>query len=108
MVTTRPRSGKSTRVRRLERLLEASRLLNSTLELTELTEIVLRIVKDEVPVDRCTLFVIDPQRKALRSFIAQGVGEAEINLPVGQGLAGTVAATGEMLDITNVYQDDRF
>jgi signal transduction histidine kinase len=98
----------SIHVRRLERLLEASRLLNSTLELTELTEIVLRIVKDEVPVDRCTLFVIDRQRKALRSFMAQGVEEVEINLPIGQGLAGTVAATGEVLDVPDVYQDDRF
>src|SRR5436309_14715468 len=105
MVTAIDNKSSATYVRRLEHLLDASRLLNSTLELTELTEIVLRIVKDEVPVDRCTLFVIDPLRKALRSFIAQGVGEAEINLPVGQGLAGTVAATGEMLDITNVYQD---
>jgi signal transduction histidine kinase len=95
-------------VRRLERLLEASRLLNSTLELTELTEIVLRIVTDEVPVDRCTLFVVDRPRKTLRSFIAQGVTETEINLPFGQGLAGTVAATGETLDIPDVQKDSRF
>src|SRR5438552_3710735 len=104
----RTETDNSTHVRRLERLLEASRLLNSTLELTELTEIVLRIVKDEVPVDRCTLFVIDRQRQALRSFVAQGVDEAEITLPIGQGLAGTVAATGEVLDVSDVYHDQRF
>jgi signal transduction histidine kinase len=107
-VTTPIRSDNSTYVRRLERLLEASRLLNSTLELTELTEIVLRIVKDEVPVDRCTLFVIDPHRKTLRSFVAQGMAEAEISLPIGEGLAGTVASTGEVLDVPDVYQDARF
>src|ERR1700719_4374892 len=103
----RPKSD-ATYVRRLERLLEASRLLNSTLKLTELTEIVLRIVTDEVPVDRCTLFVVDRPRKTLRSFIAQGVKETEINLPMGQGLAGTVAVTGEMLDIPDVRKDNRF
>src|SRR5262245_46451554 len=95
-------------VRRLERLLEASRLLNSTLEVYELMEIALRIVRDEIPVDRCTLFVVDHDHNLLRSFIAQGVDQFEISLPVGQGLAGTVAATGHVLDTADAYDDSRF
>jgi len=95
-------------VRRLERLLEASRLLNSTLQVYELMEIALRIVRDEIPVDRCTLFVVDHQESVLRSFIAQGVEQFEITLPVGQGLAGTVAATGHVLDTADAYDDRRF
>ncbi len=98
----------ATHVRRLERLLEASGLLNSTLELQELTEIVLRIVQDEVPVDRCTLYVLDRRQKVLRSFVAQGIDQTEITVPVGEGLAGTVAASGEPLDVDNAYQDERF
>jgi GAF domain-containing protein len=97
----------TTYTRRLERFLEISRLLNSTLHLEELTEIVLRIVTDEVPFDRCTLWFVDPKRKVLRSFIAQGLGQT-ISLPIGEGLAGTVAATGETLDILDVYNDKRF
>src|SRR5262245_11076330 len=95
-------------LRRLERLLETSRLLNSTLELTELTEIVLRIVKDEVPVERCTLFVVDHRQQLLRSFIAQGIETFEITLPFGHGLAGSVAATGKVIDIDDDYRDQRF
>ncbi len=95
-------------VRRLERLLEASRLLNATLELSELTEIVLRIVQDEVPVDRCTLYVLDRRQGVLRSFVAQGIDESEIALPVGQGLAGVVAETGVALDVDDAYDDERF
>src|SRR5262245_45877923 len=95
-------------VRRLERLLEASRLLNSTLELGELMDITLRIVRDEVPVDRCTLFFVDRTKNVLRSFLAQGIEEFEISLPIGQGLAGTVAATGEILDTSDAYDDSRF
>jgi signal transduction histidine kinase len=94
--------------RRLERLLEASRLLNSTLEVEELTEIVLHIVQDEVPVDRCTLYVLDRRQNVLRSFIAQGIDKSEITVPVGQGLAGAVAATRQPIDVTDVYRDDRF
>lgn len=97
-----------THMRRLERLLEASRLLNSTLEVTELTEIVLQIIQDEVPVDRCTLYVVDRRQKVLRSFIAQGVDKFEITVPIGEGLAGTVAATGEPIDAADAYEDERF
>jgi len=92
----------------LERLLDASRLLNSTLEVHELMEIALRIVRYEIPVDRCTLFVVDRKRNLLRSFIAQRVDHFEINLPIGQGLAGAVAATGEVLDTADAYHDARF
>src|SRR5438445_12070177 len=90
-------------VRRLQRLLEASRLLNSTLQLTELTEIVLRILQDELPVERCTLFVLDGRQKLLRSLIAQGLEQFEIVLAVGEGLAGIVAMTGEPLDVADAY-----
>src|SRR5262245_8571797 len=95
-------------VRRLERLLEASRLLNSTLEVHELMEIALRIVRDEIPVDRCTLFVVDRKQNLLRSYIAQRVDHFEISVPIGQGLAGTVAATGDVLDTADAYDDPRF
>jgi len=108
MVTATDNQSAATYVRRLEHLLDASRLLNSTLELSELTEIVLRIVQDEIPVDRCTLFVVDRKQKLLRSFIAQGVEEFEITLPMGEGLGGYAAATGEPLDIEDAYADERF
>ena len=101
-------NGNSASNRRLERLLEASRLLNSTLEVAELTEIVLHLVQDEVPVDRCTLYVLDRRQNLLRSFIAQGVDKSEITVPVGQGFAGAVAATGQPIDATDVYEDGRF
>jgi len=108
MVTAIDSKSSATYVRRLEHLLDASRLLNSTLELSELTEIVLRIVQDEIPVDRCTLFVVDRKQELLRSFIAQGVEEFEITLPLGEGLGGHAAVTGEPLDIEDAYADERF
>jgi signal transduction histidine kinase len=97
-----------THIRRLERLLEASRLLSSTLEIEELTQIVLHIVQDEVPVDRCTLFVVDRRQQLLRSFIAQRVEKSEITLPLGAGLAGAVAVSGDPIDVTDPYADPRF
>jgi signal transduction histidine kinase len=108
MSTDDSRKDAAAEIRRLQRLLEASRLLNSTLQLTELTEIVLRIVKDELPVERCTLFVVDRRRRVLRSLVAQGLEQFEIVLAFGEGLAGTVARTGEPLDVGDAYADERF
>src|SRR5437773_1056986 len=95
-------------VRRLESLLDAARLLNSTLELKELTEIILDVVRAEVPVDRISVFVVDRGRNTLHSLVAQEVEDFEITLPMGAGTAGTVAATGEILDIADAYADPRF
>ena len=95
-------------LRKLTRLLETTRLLNSTLELHELTEIVLRILHDELPIERCTLFVLDRRQKSLRSVMAQELGQFEIVAPLGHGLVGTAAITGEALDVEDVYADPRF
>src|SRR5947208_11011546 len=95
-------------VRRLETLLDAARLLNSTLELKEVTQIILDVVRAEVPVERLSVFVVDRQQKMLHSLVAQGVDGIDISLPLGSGIAGTVAATGEVLDIPDAYSDPRF
>src|SRR5882762_1485525 len=92
-------------VAKLHRILEASKLLNSTLDLAELTTIILRIVRDEVGTDRGTVFVLDRQRRILRSLVAQDVEGKEIVLPLGRGIAGTVGATGETINIPDAYAD---
>jgi adenylate cyclase len=60
--------------------------------------------------DRSTLFIVDHNARQLWSKVASGDGEEpiEIRLPIGNGLAGTVAKTGEMLNIKDAYNDDRF
>ena len=95
-------------LRRLQTLLDAARLLNSTLELKELTQIILDVVRTEVPVDRVSVFVVDRARNGLYSLVAQELEGFEITFPLGTGIAGTVAATGEVLDISDAYADPRF
>ena len=94
-------------VERLHRILEAAKLINSTLDLNELTRIILHIVREEVGVDRGTVFVVDKVRNQLRSVVAQDV-ENEIVLPIGRGIAGAVASTGQPIDIEDAYADSRF
>jgi signal transduction histidine kinase len=95
-------------VQRLQMLLDAARLLNSTLELKELTGIILAIVRSEIPVDRMSVFVMDRDRRMLHSLVAQEVEDIEISFPLGYGIAGTAASTGEVLDVLDTYADSRF
>jgi sigma-B regulation protein RsbU (phosphoserine phosphatase) len=95
-------------VGRLRRILEAVKLLNSTIDLAELTSIILKIVREEVGIDRGTVFVVDTEHRELRSVVAQGVEDTEIRVKFGNGIAGTVAATGEIIDILDAYSDSRF
>lgn len=93
---------------RLRRLLEATKLLNSTIDLAELTGIILKIVREEVRIDRGTVFLVDHGRGELLSLIAQDVDGNEIRLPLNTGIAGAVATSGEIIDIQDAYADSRF
>ena len=96
-------------IERLHRILEAAKLLNSTLDLAELTAIILRIIRDEVGTQRGTVFIMDRSHRQLRSLVAQDVKEGEeIVVPIGRGIAGHVGATGETINIPDAYADPRF
>lgn len=57
--------------------------------------------------ERSTVYVTDHARQELRSAVAQRMG-AEIRLPIGRGLAGHTAATGETINVPDAYADARF
>ena len=94
-------------IHRLQVILDAARLLNSTLDVHELTTIILETIRNEVPVDRVSVFVVDQKQNVVRSLVAQGV-QIEITLPIGIGIAGFVAETRQTLDVADAYQDARF
>src|SRR5580704_9821665 len=59
--------------------------------------------------DRCSIFLVDRDRGELWTRLAQGVGAGEeIRIPLGAGIAGHVAATGQAINIPNAYRDPRF
>ena len=60
-------------VNRLRRILEATKLLNSTIDLAELTRIILKIVREEMHIDRATVYVVDRERRQIRSIVAPAI-----------------------------------
>ncbi len=87
--------------------LETIRQLAPTLSLPDLTRVVLKLIRDHVGADRGTLFVVDHARGEVRSIVADRV-VGEISLPIGFGIAGSVAETGETVDTYNPLYDQRY
>ena len=96
------------RFNRLQRLIEASKIINSTLDLDELLELILNAATQSLQADRGTLYLVDSIKKELWSKVHQGTDMVEIRLPIGKGLAGFVAETGETVIIPDTYADSRF
>ncbi len=70
-------------------------------------ERVVELCSQATDAERCTVYVVDRDQRELRSAVAMRLGH-EIHLPIGQGLAGHVAATGETINVPDAYADSRF
>jgi len=90
-------------IQQLSLLFEATRLLNSTLDLAELLELILRIVRTELKADRGTVFLADTLHRQLWSIVAQGLDHQEIRVPFGQGVAGHVVESGAIVNVADAY-----
>lgn len=95
-------------ISQLSLLFEASRLLNSTHDLVELLELILRFARNEVQADRGTVFLVDSKNRQVWSLVAQGLDHQEIRVPFGFGVAGRVAVTGEIINVEDAYSLDYF
>lgn len=92
--------------RDLQAIMAVSRAMGSERDLGRLLDLILGACTSIVGADRASLFIADHERHELWSRIAQGA--AEIRLPIGSGIAGTVAASGQAINIPSAYDDSRF
>ncbi|MFB3814052.1 MAG: PP2C family protein-serine/threonine phosphatase [Terriglobales bacterium] len=90
-------------IQQLSLLFEATRLLNSTLDLAELLELILRIARTEVKAERGSVFLVDSRTQELWSIVASGLNHQEIRLPMGAGIAGRVAQSGQTVNVEDAY-----
>jgi len=99
-------SSMAQRLALLEKLIDASKVIAMQLDPFEATATIIRESCRLLQCDRSTLYTLDPTRNELNLTVAEGA--KEIRLPLGQGIAGTVGATGEIINIPDAYQDSRF
>ncbi|MFA6541525.1 MAG: ATP-binding protein [Bacteroidota bacterium] len=95
-------------INKLNILIDAAKSVNSTLDLDKLLEVILETAIKSISADRGTLYVVDELKGEIWSKALRGTEVIEIRLPLGKGLAGYVAKTGEIVNIPDAYNDPRF
>ena len=101
-------TSKQGQIKRLEALINASKILNSTLDLEKLLALILDLATKNLKAARGTIYLIDPERKELWSKVLKGKDLVEIRLPVGTGISGHVAKTGKTINLKDAWKDKRF
>lgn len=99
----------------LAALVEASQTLNSTLDLDRLLELILEVATRQLTADRGTVWLVDHEAGELQARISQGeegrvlqAAGVAFRVKIGEGIAGSVALTGETVRIEDAYNDPRF
>jgi len=95
-------------IEKLQQIIEASKLINSALDLDELLKVILDLALKIVDCENGTVYLIDRKRHELWSEVLEASQPLDIRLPLGKGIAGFVAVTGDTLNIPDAYLDARF
>ena len=90
----------------LSMLMDSARSIMAEKGLDNLLMLIMESVTQVMSADRSTLYLIDHEKDQIWSRVAQGTGE--IRVPLGAGIAGHVAKSGEIVNIPDAYDDDRF
>ena len=98
----------SREISRLSALIESAQVVNSSLDLDKLLQIILDEAIKISDAERGTIYILDEEKKEIWSRVLVGNELEEIRQPVGKGISGYVAETGKILNISNVYADPRF
>ncbi len=107
-------------ITQLQFLVEASQVLNSTLDLAELLALILKLALREIGADRGSVYMVDQERREIWTTLAEGLAlpalragaagleQQEIRLAFGRGVAGYVAETGRVLNVADAYSCPQF
>lgn len=93
---------------RQKALMEVSQGLNSPFMLDSLLHNIWVFALQFTNAERCTIFVIDEEKGDLYSRILHDEKIEEIRLPIGKGIAGRVAQTGEVINLADAYSSEFF
>jgi GAF domain-containing protein len=94
--------------KKLELVSQAAAALSSAPDLDSLLALLMDKVTQLMESDRATLYLLTEDGQELWSKVVHGGAVREIRLRVGEGIAGWVASSGEVVNIGDAYQDTRF
>lgn len=94
-----------------ELLYQTGKVLASSLELSEVLEVIMDALKVLIPYDAAGVFLINKQRQEVEEIATRGYDpslDSDLKLRIGQGLIGWVAKTGKPVIVPDVREDSRY
>lgn len=97
-------------VQELNAMRTVSEVMTSNINLDDLLNLILNKLATTINAERGTIYLVDDSTGELWSrVLLEDVGPlSEIRVKIGDGIAGIVAQTGEILNIPDAYRDPRF
>jgi sigma-B regulation protein RsbU (phosphoserine phosphatase) len=95
----------------LNQLIQVTTMLNSTLNLNELLQLIMTSAADLLKAETSSLMLVDEDTNELTFEVATGEPGAEVikyRVPPGQGIAGWVVQHAEPVIISHPAEDPRF
>ena len=86
----------------LSKLIGIASSLTSELDFDRLFPLIVGNVTEVMNAERTSLYVVDWDRNEIWTKVSEGV--KQIRLPIGYGISGQVAKTGEMFNITDAWE----
>ncbi len=80
--------------------------ISSLRDYDEILEVLANMGRALSGADRCTVWVVDEEKKTIWTKVAHEMGHVE--LPMGSGIVGHAITTGEKIIIDDAYSDPRF
>jgi anti-sigma regulatory factor (Ser/Thr protein kinase)/putative methionine-R-sulfoxide reductase with GAF domain len=105
-----PGAHRPSATRELYAMRTVSQFMVTGMELDELLRLIVNELVETIGAERGTLYLLDDESHELvsRVLLEETGALREIRVRVGEGIAGHVAITGQVLNIRDAYQDSRF
>ena len=92
----------------LSLILKFGQKISTTLKTGNLLQLIADKTRELLRAERCTLFLMDKEKKLLWSKVAHRMGGKRLEVAIDKGLAGYVATTGKVVNVRDAYADSRF
>lgn len=92
---------------RLKALLEVAEIISGVLDIDVLIPTIMQRACQLLNTERCSLFLVDSSKQELISRFHGGLDKS-LRLPINRGIVGHTAQTGNLVNITDAYNDPRF
>ena len=101
----------NSQVKELSALSEISMAISSSLNLETVTKSILKVLHEQLGMERGTITLLDPETNELSIEVASGLDLEEIKrgrYKIGEGITGKVVAAGEPIVVPNVGKEPLF